>query len=113
MSASDPDILEELALAIRQGGTLNWVLKNHRTGAPDPVQAAWATCQNGSAMREVLGEVAPGRLEYAMNMYLISHWRSADHVIGDGLPCCADVMRLAIPVGPTLDALLATITAPH
>jgi hypothetical protein len=108
MPASDPDAMGELSLAIRQGSTMSWVLKYQQPGTEDPVQAAWAACTSGTPMREVLERVSPALLEQAL-VVLGPHWQSEDHVIGDSLSCCARVMRLAVPTGPTLDALLAAM----
>jgi len=107
MAVSDQDPMAELSLAIQQGSTLAWVLKYHRAGAADPVQAAWAACQSGTAMREVLGYVSAEGMAAALSL-LEPHW--GDHDIGDSQSCCADVIRRAVPAGLTLDALLAAIT---
>jgi len=108
MAASEPDPMAELALAIQQGGTLAWVLKYQRADASDPVQAAWAQCSSGSIMREVLEQVAPDVMSEALSV-LVPHWQREGHMIGDNLPCCADVLRRAVPIAPTLGALLAAI----
>jgi hypothetical protein len=105
------DAMAELSLALQHGGTLAWVLRYHRDGAPDPVQAAWARCQSGAPMREVLERVAPSAIGQAEPV-MLAHWRTEDHAIGDLDACCANAMRIAAPAGITLDAVLASLT-PH
>ncbi len=113
-STSPSDPLTELALALREGNTLPWVLAYHRAGAPDPIQAAWATTSDGTAMREILGVADPARLAGAIPA-LEAHWHTPDHAIaiGDSFACCAAVMRNAVPIGPTLIALFSALGVPH